>query len=310
MSQKTVLREFSQELGLNFDDQAVMGYGRYRGHQICIVLSPSSYRVLVTISVTKDGQSMLAEEAKALTKASKTIANGAVSDHRVVFETAGAPGKKKCMEKARVALDEIVTFLTSNGYTDCCQNCDAATELAAYTIDGDGHILCAACFNTFLNSVENNKSEISKKKGSVITGLVGAFLGSLLGVAAIVIVGQLGYVAAISGIIMGVCTLKGYELLGGKLDWLGLALASIVMLVMVYVGNNLDWGIAVMQEFEVSIFEGFSAIPMLISEEVIDIGSYGQNLLMVYIFAALGAYPTIKNAIKHMGGHIEARKAA
>ena len=54
-------------------------------------------------------------------------------------------------------------------------------------------------------------NESQKSTDNIITGAVGAFLGSLIGVACIVIVGQLGYVASVSGLVMGVCALKGYE---------------------------------------------------------------------------------------------------
>ena len=50
-----------------------------------------------------------------------------------------------------------------------------------------------------------------KKRENVPAGIVGAFLGSLIGVACAVLIGQLGYVASISGLVMAVCALKGYE---------------------------------------------------------------------------------------------------
>lgn len=60
---------------------------------------------------------------------------------------------------------------------------------------------------------QNQQAELGKKE-NVVAGVVGALLGSLLGVACIVLLGQLGYVAAVSGIVMAICTMKGYELLG------------------------------------------------------------------------------------------------
>ncbi len=53
-----------------------------------------------------------------------------------------------------------------------------------------------------------------ERKENVLAGLVGAFLGSLIGVACIVGIGQMGYVASISGLVMAVCAIKGYSLLG------------------------------------------------------------------------------------------------
>ena len=42
------------------------------------------------------------------------------------------------------------------------------------------------------------------REDNPIAGLVGALLGSLIGVACIVLVSQLGYVAAVSGLVMDV----------------------------------------------------------------------------------------------------------
>lgn len=57
--------------------------------------------------------------------------------------------------------------------------------------------------------------EREEPRDNVIAGTVGAFLGSLIGVACIVLVNQLGYVSAICGAVMAVCSIKGYTMLGG-----------------------------------------------------------------------------------------------
>ena len=74
--------------------------------------------------------------------------------------------------------------------------------------------------------------EEREKRENIVAGVVGAFLGSLIGVACVVIIGQLGYVASISGLIMAVCALKGYELLGGSLTKKGALISSLLILVM------------------------------------------------------------------------------
>ena len=60
--------------------------------------------------------------------------------------------------------------------------------------------------------------EQKKKRENIAAGIVGAFLGTLLGVVCIVIIDQMGYVASVSGFVMAICALKGYELLGGTLS--------------------------------------------------------------------------------------------
>ena len=77
----------------------------------------------------------------------------------------------------------------------------------------------------------------AERRENVLTGLIGAFLGSLIGVACIVAIGQLGYVASISGVIMAVCAIKGYELLGGAMSRKGAVIACILIVLMTYLGN-------------------------------------------------------------------------
>ena len=149
------------------------------------------------------------------------------------------------------------------------------------------------CYNCFVNLQQNqavNSSEKQKKKENIVGGIVGALIGSLLGAACIVLLGQLGYVAALSGVIMAVCTMKGYDLLGGKLSTIG---------VMTYTGNRLDWAISVAQGFEVDIATAFRSVPLLIEEEIIDAASYWANLVMVYVFVLIGAIPTVVNTMKN-----------
>ena len=109
---------------------------------------------------------------------------------------------------------------------------------------------------------------------------------------------QLGYVAAFSGVVMAVCTLKGYEIGSGKLSKRGIVISVILMLVMTYVGDRLDWAIMIARELEVDIATGYRYFPLLLSEDIIDFGSYAANLILVYAFLLLGAIPTIRNANK------------
>src|SRR5699024_12394696 len=104
-----------------------------------------------------------------------------------------------------------------------------------------------------------------EKQESFIGGLVGGLIGSLLGVGSIILFGQLGYVSALSGIIMAVCSLKGYEFLGGKLTGKGIIGTSIVMVIMVYVGTRLDWSISIASVVaEVDFLTAFRVFPELL----------------------------------------------
>ena len=136
------------------------------------------------------------------------------------------------------------------------------------------------------------------KKENLVAGIVGAVLGAAIGGASIILLSQIGYVAALSGIILSVCTFKGYELLGGKLSKKGLIISLLLILVTPYIADRMDWAILVAQEFGVSFGQAFGAIPALLEEEVIVGSTYWGNLALIYLFTALGSFSTIWNAFK------------
>ena len=70
------------------------------------------------------------------------------------------------------------------------------------------------------------------------------------------------------------------------------------MLVMVYIGNQISWAIAVMQAFSAGFGDSFRAVPALLSEDIIPAGSYYGNLALVYLFTALGAWSPMRNALR------------
>lgn len=165
---------------------------------------------------------------------------------------------------------------------------------------------CTKCGNLVPEGTERCDScgfpvKSGEKRENVITGLVGALIGALIGAGSIILLSQLGYIASISGLILAVCTLKGYELLGGKLSGKGIAICVVLMLLTPYVADRIDWAIVLMQEFAdygVTFGEAFALIPEMISDGSIEMGMYLKNLLMIYGFALLGAFSTLRTTLK------------
>ena len=138
----------------------------------------------------------------------------------------------------------------------------------------------------------------AERRENVLTGLIGAFLGSLIGVACIVAIGQLGYVASISGVIMAVCAIKGYELMGGAMSRKGAVIACILIVVMTYLGNRLDFTVTVARLVGTDIFSTFQALNELFDAGYLNAGAYWGNLVMLYLFTLLGAVPTLITAFR------------
>ena len=143
--------------------------------------------------------------------------------------------------------------------------------------------------------------KVRQKRENVIAGIVGAFIGALIGGGCIILISQLGYIASVSGLILAVCTLKGYELLGGKLSGKGIVISILLMAVTPYLADRIDWAILIMQEwadYGITFAEAFAVFPELLKDGTVETGAYVKNLLMIYGFAILGAFATLRNALK------------
>jgi hypothetical protein len=142
--------------------------------------------------------------------------------------------------------------------------------------------------------------EIEEKQENTFGGLIGAIGGALLGGASIILFSQLGYVSAISGLILAFCTLKGYELLGKKRGATGTILCILLMLLVPYLADRIGWAVEIYKAFEaegITFKEAFRDVHPTIELNELT-GDYIKNLVMVYGFTALGAFGTLRGAFK------------
>ena len=135
----------------------------------------------------------------------------------------------------------------------------------------------------------------------VVAGTLGALIGSLIGVAAILLLGRIGLVAAIAGAAMAVCSLRGYEMLGKVLSKRGVVICAVIMFFMVIVAEYLDWTISLYQELndmygDVDFAAVLIVLPQLLSEFGL-VGKFFLSLAVLYVFTALGAVPKIRNIL-------------
>lgn len=139
--------------------------------------------------------------------------------------------------------------------------------------------------------------ELETKQENRAMGLLGAVLGGILGGASIVLLGQLGYVAALSGVILAFCTLKGYDLLGKGMSKQGILICVLVMLITPYLADRVDWALVIARDLGMSFGDAFAYVHDIVGVYGLE-DDYTTSLLMVYGFTALGAFTIIRQAFK------------
>ena len=139
--------------------------------------------------------------------------------------------------------------------------------------------------------------EIQEKQENLALGILGALLGGILGGAAIVLIGQLGIISALSGVVLAFCTLKGYELLGKKLSKQGIIVCLVVMLIVPYFADRISWTLVIMEELQLQFGDAFKYVHDVVEEFELQ-ADYWKDLLFIYGFTALGAFGIVKQAFK------------
>ena len=200
-------------------------------------------------------------------------------------------------------------WLAANGMVSACESCGSA-DGEIYALAGRIHLVCPRCLESMTAQAKADQKSIP---GNLPAGIVGALLFSLAGVALWVLVNRLGYIAAICGLVLMVCTFKGYEVFGKKLDMTGIVACILVAVFMGFVSQYICIGMDIYEafhyDFEITIIDALRAVPSFMLDPSLGLMSaYAPDLIMGYLFMALGSFSFIRNAIvaqKHGGFYVE-----
>lgn len=291
--------------GFRYDAECNALYGQRDGFDIVLYAADSRYPYLFTLHTAAkntNGTMLTRERSKELAK-SVGLITLCKQDGSSISVTLKQAKPDKLQQQLGEVLSAVTAFLRRNGFIPCCNLCGQETEVAAFRSGGTIMHLCPECEVKMQGQLSIDAQKQEQKKENIVGGIVGAFLGSLLGVLCIIVLSRLGYVAALSGAIMAVGVLKGYEMLGGKLTKKGIVISCVIMLVMTYIGDKLDWAIVLLTEgggadAGFNLFECYRLIPLMISEGVIEMTSFVADLVLIYLFLLLGAVPAILSKVR------------
>lgn len=297
--------DFLLETGLSFDKESQLIYGQYKGYQVAIQQNGNANQFIMSFSLGLHGQAVTKEDLLGLKEGAQSVANAQVVGHHVKVTSKSGLTFKKGIAKLRQALEESVTFFEDKQFTNRCQLTNEV-ETALYLVGSTPVFLSESGLEKqqFVNANEQIMEESANE--NVFLGLIGAFIGSLVGVLVSVIIGQLGYVSFVSGIVMGVATLKGYELLGKRLSIKGIVISIFLTIIMTYFAYQLDWALYLVRYTggEANVFDAMAIIPELLMDGSLDTTDYWIELGKLYLFNFGGAAVTIISYFKeHKGRH-------
>lgn len=279
--------------------------GTVAGYPVAVSLDPNSRKYRVAVAATSESDSinqrndLLAEIKSTYAKVTEAV----YQENEFVFS---GPLIGKFAQEIRAVLDRMTVYLPMQGYRPCCGCCgetDFPPRLSS--INGRFAMLCDTCYEQKTAHLEQNHQAKKARKGNLVTGLVGAFLGSLIGCVLWFGIYQLGYIAGIAGLVAAVCALKGYEMLGGKIDLKGMIISVVLAVVMLFFAHQLCLAKEIYDvfstEYNITFADAFRSIPDFLEDSEVSIAFY-RDLLIGYVLMAVASYSTIRSMYRNASG--------
>lgn len=310
-------KDLNQLLGGCLTDYKTYARGVYRGYQIIFNLRfiNNASVFYVTINATTPNQEALTalnsylEEQKAN---KKHIIGFTCYEHFIRLELRSPVSAKKIPPTFNDIIDSVIQYTIMQGFTAGCQNCgDSTAVLDCYRINDTHQMLCENCSHQVEALLEDNKTAVRGQKSSLIPGLVGAFLGALIGAALWIGIYKLGYIAGIAGAVTVVCALKGYEKFGGVMDIKGVLVSVIISVFMIYFANNIAWAWEAYDAFKdygLTFSEAYRDLHGILVETG-SMSSYYGDLGIGYFLSLICSIGTIISAFHTSTGSYKMKKA-
>jgi hypothetical protein len=207
-------------------------------------------------------------------------------------------GKLKAQDVEAMLLRITVAFRQA-GAAPACYHCNERSTDSYAMVNGEAVKLCSQCAMEMEHSIVQKTDEFKEVPNNYLKGTLGAILGALVGSIAWVVIGLLGYIAAIGGIAISFCAAKGYTLLKGKITKPAVLIICLVSVVVMVLAEFVSYDIAIYNE---AINAGYSAGIGEVSQLTFNLilyesevtGEFVKNCLLGLLFLALGSYSIIK----------------
>ena len=298
--QESYFVPFCEKTGFVHNDETGCLTGEAGGYSMIVLPPESDRRLAVRICVSREGKAATERGMNRIRDTYPQVSKAKVRGYTIDFILSVSPKAEKKADQLIRFIDFLPGFLNKYEYYNCCACCGIAQDTKPFLIGDALSLLCESCAETGDYQPGEQEVETVREGSSPLKGLIGAFIGSLLGVAGIVLVGRLGIVAAVGGFLMCFFVLYGYRKAGGSLDTRGVLISAGVMLVMIYVGHRFNLAASYAKEFHTGFFAGFAGVSELMKSGKLS-DAYTRNLFMYYIFALIGAIPMVRNRAGERG---------
>ena len=287
------LHAIASELGLQFDEDSRSIYGTQSGYLLLLQETDVKNQFRLCVSVSLNGNPADSEENEMVWDEFKSeslpnLSTLSINQYLVSFVVKGAMRKSKTIEKLQTLITDLVAFLETHHFVQVCAYSGQEGPVGLYQLGDSIFLINEESYQLLKSNLQIEVDSYQNQKENVLLGAVGALLGALIGGAVALFIARLGYVAMVAGIVLGICTIKGYEILGRKVSRKGIVISSIWMVITVFLVNQIDLAMEVVAKLGVEFAFAFRVVNQLIfSGDFPD--NYFYNLAMLAVFTLVGA---------------------
>lgn len=293
------LHAIASELGLQFDEDSRSIYGTQSGYLLFLQETDVKNQFRLCVSVSLNGNPADSEENELVWDEFKSeslpnLSTLSINQYLVSFVVKAAMRKSKTIEKLQTLITDLVAFLETHHFVQVCAYSGQEGPVGLYQLGDSIFLINEESYQLLKSNLQIEVDSYQNQKENVLLGAVGALLGALIGGAVALFIARLGYVAMVAGIVLGICTIKGYEILGRKVSRKGIVISSIWMVITVFLVNQIDLAMEVVAKLGVEFAFAFRVVNQLIfSGDFPD--NYFYNLAMLAVFTLVGAGVSISS---------------
>ena len=287
------LHAIASELGLQFDEDSRSIYGTQSGYLLFLQETDVKNQFRLCVSVSLNGNPADSEENELVWDEFKSeslpnLSTLSINQYTVSIVVKGAMRKSKTTEKLQTLIRDFVDFLESHHFVQVCGYSGQEGPVSLYQLGESVFMINEESYQFLKSNLQIEMDSYHSQKENVLLGTIGALLGALIGGAVALFIARLGYVAVAAGLVLGICTIKGYEMFARKLSRKGILISVVLMVVTVFLVNQIDLAMEVVAQLGVEFAYAFRVVNELIaSGEYPD--NYFFNLGMLAVFTLVGA---------------------
>lgn len=292
-----VLKDFADSNG--FMSDSIQIWGRYQGYQFTIGSygeKNTSVTLFSSIAFADPGNHSILDSFFTELKNNKIINDYRSSRGTITLTISYLPGSFSEVNLQSL-LDQIVAKYQELSAETACFNCHQAGERSFARYNGVTIPVCDQCYAGLENKINRNMNEHNSMEKNYGKATIGAFLGALLGSAVWVIVGLLGYFAAIAGFAISYCAEKGYILFKGKINRVTPWIIGISSVVAMVIAQFVTYDLIFYREMKAAGLTLSDALSITFQLPFVDpeiTSAFVKDTLLGLVFVGLGAFSTIR----------------